>query len=286
MQPKSATFFKVLINRFHPGIGESFLHNLSQDEAKEITKQNIASDDPSVALTWEQDLITNTHYSWLAPIIQKLPSELQAPTAASFPEPQSSKLKAFLKIKSSQTPAPPVKNFLLDHVFHKWNPQDILPRQYLPQSPLSYLLDLSKEQLVEIIDLLAMHDLAESIRHIVDKKNLKKIYQCLTPKKQQYLRACLHQKEKIAAPKFEIEKWDGDPQKLETLLHRRGIFRFSKSLCGQSSQFMWHLTHILDIGRGTALLKYYQQDPIPNVTPYLIQQLQFVNNFLKPKSAS
>lgn len=287
MQSKSLTLFKVLLNRFHPGTGESFLQALPQDEAKEILKKNVSSEDPSMALTWQQDLITRTHYSWLAPFIQQLPKEIQGPVIASLPEPQSSKLRSFLKIKHSLAPLPlPIKNFLINQLFQKWNPKEILPRQYLPPSPLSPLLELSKANLVELIDFLAMHDLAEAIRHIVDKKNLKLIYNCLSPQKQQYLRLCLHQKEKIAAPKLEIEKWNGDPQILETLLHRRGMFRLGKALCGQHPLFIWHLTHTLDTGRGTSLSKYYHEETIPNITPYLVQQLLFVYNFLKKKSVA
>lgn len=287
MQSKSAILFKILLNRFHPGVGESFLHSLPQEEAKEILKQNIDSEDTSAALTWEHDLITKTHYSWLAPVIQQFPKDLQGPTTSALPEPQSSKLKSFLKIKF-HTPKlpPPVKEFLIDRLFHQWNPKEAIPRQYLSHSPIAFLLDMPKDQIVQVIEFLALNDLAETIRHIVDKKNLTRIYQCLPPKKQQYIRICLHQKEKIVGPKLEINKWDGTPQKLDSLLHRHGLFRFGKALCGQTQQFMWHLTHILDNGRGSALLKYYHPDPIPKVTPHLLQQLQFVNNFLTQKSTS
>lgn len=287
MQSKSAILFKVLLNRFHPGLGASFLHNLPQEEVKEILKQTVDSDDTSAALTWEHDLITHTHYSWLAPLIQNIPKDLQGPTVAALPEPQSSRLKVLLKIKMPPSPlSPPVKTFLIDRLFHQWDPKDAIPRKYLPHSPLAYLLDLSKNELVELIEYLALHDLADAIRHIVDKKTLTKIYQCLTPKKQQYTRICLHQKEKVVGPKLNLHKWDGDPHKLTILLHKHGLFRFGKALSGQSHNFMWHLTHTLDNGRGTALMRYYSPDPVPNVTPHLIQQLQFVNNFLKQKSAT
>lgn len=286
MQPKSSILFKVLLNRFHPGTGESFLQNLPPSEAKEIINQNVTSTDPSVALTWKQDLLTQTHYSWLAPVIQQLPQFLQGAAAASLSEHQSSRLKSLLKIPLPAAPlSPPLKNFLIDQLYQKWNLKEILPREYLPQTPLSSLLILSKSELVELIDFLALHDLSEALRHIVNTKNLKKIYSCLTPKKQQYLRVCLHQKERVAAPKLEIDKWDGSPQEFEAMMHRRGMFRLGKAVSGQDPQFMWHLTHILDTGRGAALAKYYQKNAIPDVTPYLAQQLLFVMNFLKKKSA-
>jgi hypothetical protein len=286
MDTKQAILFKVLINRFHAGSEESFLHKLSQDEAEEILKQSIAEESLSHSITWDIDLISSIHYSWLVPIIQQLNPNLHAPTVAAFPQPQSLKLKSVLKIKSIPKHLPiPTKTFLLHHLFCKWeHPKDLIPRQYLPKSPLSPLLDCSKSQIVDLIDMLAMHDLAETIRHIVDKKNLKWLYQHLPQKHQQFLRVCLHQKEKIVAPKIDIEKLNGDSKQLETALHARGILRLGKALCGQHPQFIWHLTHILDTGRGAAITKLYQEKAIPHVTQYLIQQLLLAINFLKKKS--
>jgi hypothetical protein len=131
-----------------------------------------------------------------------------------------------------------------------------------------------------------MHDLSESIRHIVDKNQLKAIYNCLSPRKQQFLRMCLHQKEKITAPKLEIGRWDGDKKKLEQILHKRGLLRLGKALCGQHPQFFWYITRTFDTGRGAALARYYQEEPIPEISPLLIQQVLSLINFLKLKDQS
>lgn len=287
MHPKNSMLFKVLINRFHPGSGDSFLQKLSQNEVQEILQQPVTSDDPSVSITWEQDLLSRIHYSWLAPIIQQLNPSIQGPIVAALPELQSSRLKSVLKLKSlPKQLSPQIKDFLLHQLFCKWNPKEAIPRQYLPHSPLSSLLDCSKSQIVDLIDMLSMHDLAEILRHIVDKRNLKWIYQHLPQKHQQFLRHCLHQKEKIVAPKLEMNTWNGDPKKLDSLLHIRGIFRLAKALCGQHPQFIWHLIHILDTGRGNAIAKQYREEAIPNITPYLVQQLQTAINFLKKKSST
>lgn len=284
MPPKCSILLKVLVSHFHPGAGESFFKGMPKEMIKDVLRQNVVLDDPAIALTWPEDVIAHTHYSWLAPLIQQVPQPLQASMVAALPEPQSSRLKSYLKIATAPTSlAESVKRFLIYRLCHQWQLHAILPRQYLPPSELIPLLELSKGELVELIDFLAMHDLAESIRHIVDKKNLKSIYLCLTPKKQQYLRLCLHQKEKIATPKLEIDKWDGDVDKLNLMLHRRGMFRLGKALCGQHPHFMWHITHILDTGRGSALSKHYQEKEIAGVTPFLVQQVLALLNFLKKK---
>ncbi len=286
MRLKSSVLFKVLLNRFHPGTSETFLQGVPAEEAKEIARQDVSSSDPSLAFTWKQNLIEQTHYSWLVPPLQQIPSPLQDSVIAALSEQQATRLRPLFKAQQTSTPlALSVRNFLIDQLYQKWNPQDVLPKDFLPQTSLTPLLGITKGEIVELIDFLALHDLGEALRHIVNTRNLKMVYSCLSPKKQQYLRICLHQKERVAATKLEIEKWNGDPKQFETMLHKRGMFRLGKAISGQHPQFLWHLTHILDTGRGAALSKYYQEDAIPNVTPHLIQQLLFVMNFLKKKGA-
>lgn len=287
MPSKNAILFKVLINRYRPGSENSFLQKLPKEEAQEILEQSVTADDPSYSIKWEQDLITTIHYSWLVPVIQQLNPGIQGPIVSALPEAQSLRLKSALKLKSLPKKLPDsLKPFLLHQLFLKWCPKDIIPSQYLPNSPLSPLLQCTKSQIVDLIDMLSMHDLADALKHIVDKKNLKWIYQHLPLKHQQYLRVCLHQKEKIAAPKLNVDAWRGDPKKLELMLHIRGILRLGKALCGQHPQFIWHLTHILDTGRGEAIAKHYSEQAIPKITPHLIQQLQLALNFLKKKSTT
>lgn len=281
---RKSIFFKVLLNRFHPTSGETILKSLPQVEAKEIFKQLLTSPDAAAAIGLAEELISRTHYSWLVPVIQKMPKELQGITVAALPEPQSSKLKHFLNLKHLPVSlAPSVKSFVLNQLYVQWRPQEALPLAYLPPSPLQALLQFSKHDLVELIDFLSLYDLSDAIRHIVDKKYLKKIYFYLDAHKQQFLRICLHKNEKITVPKLNIEKWDGNSESLKHLLHKRGLFRLGKTLCGQSPLFVWHLIHILDTGRGATLLSYYKEAEIPGITPILLQQILAVVNFLNLK---
>lgn len=285
MQSKSSTFFKVLINRFHPGINPAFYKCLPPEDVKDATMAITSSQNTSLAFTWSQRLISKTHYSWLIPYIEKLPNNIKGLVIAALPEVQSKGISKLLKIPPVNVQlSPQIKSFLIDQLYLKWQPEEALPPEFLPPSNLSELLELSKAELVDLIDLLAMHDLTEAIKHIVDKKNLKAIYFCLSPEKQKFLRLCLHKREKLAAPKLDISKWNGSQEQLNTILHRRGMLRLGKALCGQSRQFLWNLVHILDTGRGQTISEYYQEEQIPGVTPILVQQVLSVINFLKPKS--
>jgi hypothetical protein len=285
MQSKSATFFKVLINRFHPGINPAFFKCLPPEDVKDATSAITSSLDTSIAFTWPQRLISKTHYSWLIPYIEKLSSNMKSLVIAALPEAQSKGISKLLNIPSLKMQlSPNIKSFLINQLYQKWQPEEALPPELLPPSNLHELLELSKPELVDLIDLLAMHDLTEAIRHIVDKKNLKAIYLCLSPEKQKFLRLCLHKREKLAAPKLDISKWNGSQEQLNAILHRRGMLRLGKALGGQNRQFLWNLVHTLDTGRGQTISEYYQEEQIPGVTPLLVQQVLSVINFLKHKS--
>lgn len=285
MQPRSSVFLKVLLNAFHPGSAQAFVKVLPQDQAKDVISADVTSKNPALGLTWFQQAIARTHYSWLAPIVEKLPKGLRPHVIAAMPEPQSSGLrKAFKLAPWSENLPPKAKGLLLEQFYAQWQEPEAVPTDYLPSSPLSVLLTLSKNEIVEVIDLLAMHDLAEGIRQVVDKKKLKMIYLCLTAKEQQFLRTCLYKKERLAAPKFDVEKWNGKPETLKYVLHRRGLLRFGKALNGQGPHFLWHITHTLDTGRGRIISQYYEDTVVPEVSSLLVQQVISVINFLKSKS--
>lgn len=283
MPSQSAIIFKILLNRFNPGAGPATLKCLPKEEAKEILAQTTSSTDINSALFWARNIISRTHYSWLAPVVKTLPHVLQPSTVASLPKHQSEKLQSYLKLTPPKNTLPTsIQSFLLEKLYHHWQPKDAIPIEFIPPSKLKDLLKLSKNDLVNFIDFLALHDVADAIRHIVDKKYLRNIYECLTPQQQQYLRLCLQNKEKLTAPKLDIEKWDGNAESFHNILHKRGMLRLGKALCGQTALFLWHLIHILDTGRGNTLLQHYQTSEIPHITPLLVQQVLSLINFLKP----
>ncbi len=284
MTIKNPALFRVLLNRFHPHLDEKLLACLPKEESKQVLSETINAQDPIPFLTWPEDLIAHTHYSWLAPIIRKLPSSLRALTIAALPEPQSSKLHSFLHVASPPFQlASSIKKFFVNVFFREWSPKEIKPLSYLPESQLNPLLKLSKDDLVEFINLLAIYDLAEALRNIVDKKLLESIYHCLSGQQQEFLRFCLRNREKPTAPLLELNKWDGQQESFQHLMHRRGLLRFGKALCGESREFIWYLTHILDTGRGEALARHYKEKTVSKIHEQLNQQLLSVLNFLKNK---
>ena len=68
---------------------------------------------------------------------------------------------------------------------------------------------------------------------MLNTAKLKNIYLCLTPKELQFLRMCLHQKEKLVIPQMGLEQWNGEQKELHKLIHQKGLFRLGKALCGE-----------------------------------------------------
>lgn len=279
---------RVLINRFHKGSPEALLRFLPESHAAEVNKVPIDSAELSPLFTPLSEQISKIHYTWLLPILQKVPGVAQGSLLGVLPDQTAMRLSDQLYGSSKRLSlAPCSQQFLQNLVLKQLEGFDaVIPYSYLPESPLSHLGTWSKPELVQLISFLGIHDLAEEIRHIVDKKRIKGIYLCLTPKEQQYLRYCMHLKEKFVAPALGLDKWSGDCDKLKSTLQARGIIRLGKALSGEHPDLIWHLSHILDMGRGKALSKYYAKEPVASLTPALAQQVTNLMGILKKKGGS
>jgi len=273
---------RVLLNRYHQRSQEAFLKGLPKTDLQNLANQNTPSEDVAAALTAPLDKIRHIHYSWLIPILKSLPEGLKSLTVAALPQPQSGRLCKFLKMHHPKIPlSPPVKTFLINTLYERVDKKKTLPVQYLPQTELSILASLSKDKLIVLIDFLGLFDLAESIRQIVDTKTLKNIYSCLDAKKQQFLRICLHQKEKVSSHRLDLNLWHGECHSLHKILHRRGLHRLGRALIGQHPDFIWHVLHTLDSGRGKLLSVSIAQEESTGISSALAQQVQNTLNFLK-----
>ena len=286
MQPKAWIMLRMLIHRFHSGNPEKIFKYLKQEDVRAVLSQDMRSHDVSLLLTQPQKLIQQIHYSWLIAPLGKIANELQPLILAALPTSHSIGLAKATKQEAPRTPiSSSMKTFLVNFLYSHLEKNEILPLPFLPVSLLQELVTKSKKELIEIIEFLGLYDLAGEIRHVVDKKLLKSFYACLSASEQQFLRICLHQKERLQAPPLDLDQWQGERVKLKTLLHRRGLLRLSKALSGQHPDFVWHITHTLDTGRGLLIQKNYSEKEIPGITSALITQVNHVINFLK-KSTS
>lgn len=288
MEAKSWIMLRVLLNRFHQAASEATLRCLPREEAQAILRLDVSGNNPSLILANPLEKIQKIHYSWLIPAIESLPKTLHSTLLEALPPNSAAKLESLLKPAkpthaTGKALASPIRTFLLNSILSHLPHNEALPLSLLPQTVLTPLAEWNKNDLIELIDFLGLYDLAEEMRQIIDQKRLKQLYICLSKKKRPFLHTCLRQKEKISSPRLDLGTWTGDCRKLDQLLHRRGLLRLGKALCGQHPDLIWHLIHLLDTGRGKLIEKYYSPAVVTGVTPVLVQQVVSVMNFLQPR---
>jgi hypothetical protein len=283
MQPVGWMFLNALINRYHPGSSQHLVRHLTTEDAETLAQYPVEGNDVQAMLERPEVTLTRVHYSWLAPTVKGMPASMQPLILAALPETQRAKISSLLGISAPTTTFSDLgRSYVLSILVQQYlQDEPHLPIQFLPQSPLNVLLPLNKAQLVEMIDFLGLQDLAEALRHIVDKQRLKSIYHQLNPKQQQHLKTCLHHKDRLNLPTIELSRWEGkDWRKLQDQLHRRGLARLGIALSGQHPDLVWHLSRHLDTGRGQLLFKSYQAQEIKNATPAMIITIQNLMKFL------
>lgn len=285
MHPKSAVILRVLLNKYYKGSPDSFLGCLSEEEIAQVSKVETTSEDPSIALRSSLKKIEQIHYSWFIPYLENLPQNAKLAAIASLPPAHIKMVTQRLKLKDPLPILPKIAQSFLSSLIYKKNlgKEEPLPKEYLPKNPFSILSEMNKNELVEFVEFLGLHDLADELRHVVDQKTLRMVYSCLSQRQQQYLRFCMQQKERVAGQRLGLEKWGGDCEKLRVTLQGRGILRLGKALCGENRDFVWHLAHTFDSGRGQTLIRYYSESPIPGITQTLSQQVQSLLNIYKKK---
>lgn len=283
MYTKKEVFIRILLNRFHSSIPNHLLDPLPQAKRENILNLDLETQDLKPLIDLPDFLLQRIHYTWLSPLVKKVPNSIKPLIFKTLPVHQSAKLGK-LDILNAIAPLPKALETYLkkttNQIVQEWN---VLPVEFLPQSFFKQFIYWSKAELVEFIDFLGLYDLANEVRHMIEKNSVNQVYNCLSPKKRLYLKFCLNQKEKLISSKLGLKGWDGSQAKLEALLHQRGLLRLGKSLCGQHPDLMWYIVHILDVGRGNILQKYYSSSIIPKVTPVLMQQASDLIKFLKPE---
>lgn len=277
MDKKSGMMLRVLINRYHPKEGAALLKFLPKEEQAAMSTIDIKSNDLRPMLQYPQNAIHGIHYSWIKPLIDAFPTRLQPIIMVTLTTQQLAGFKASVEMRLSNF----AKTFILNILCKQLKIHEHLPTDYLPENELSPLALWTKQQLMDLIDFLGLYDLASEVRHIVNRNHLKNIYACLTPKQFHYLKVCLHHKEQVTSPRLDIDPSKQDCPKLKQAIHRRGLSRLAKSLCGQHADFVWTIAHILDTGRGSILLREYQPEALPKITPVLKQQVLNIMNFFK-----
>jgi hypothetical protein len=286
MDTKAWMMMRVLFNRFHDDTTESLLAKHAPKEMQEqISSQKITNNDPLAAWVTPLNLINKIHYSWLCPIIEELPKNFHPYFLSALPETHFLGITKMLNKEPTRIPLNnDMRSFFISQLCSYLNVTGLLLPTFLPTSKLSFLADLNKQQIIEVVDFLALHDLAEEMRFILNKNQLKVLFSQLSQKKQKYLKMCMANKERFPVARLALEQWKGTKSQLDVMLHKRGLERLGKTLAGQHHDLIWYIAHMLDTGRGALLIKTIPLHEEQGVTSYRVQQLLQLINFLKQEA--
>ena len=274
---KANFFFRLLVNKYFTGKSDSLSKLLPKEDADKLASCQTPLKSPQAVIFDAAQWISSCDPSWFLQTIQSLPEPLQKVYASIVHEASGSQLPE----KAPRALSKPMQQFLLSYLHSIWKNDEVLPKELLQTGELVSLLDLCKQELIEIIDLLSVYDLVDEVRHIVDKRVLQSISQLLTLHQQQYLRQCLRQKTKPHTPSFTLRELLKDPKKFPQALHNQGIKRFALALSGEKNDFVWHIVHTLDQSRGKLLEQEVRSAPVGHATKMAQLEILQILQFLK-----
>jgi hypothetical protein len=137
-------------------------------------------------------------------------------------------------------------DFFLTQMVRLWPDRDMPSIDTLEEHPLFFLLGKNESQLDQIAGLLALADILESTKKIIDKKKLHQMLELLEPVQQQYLTVLLRKKSEMNVP-FSVgsEFLKSTGREAKEILLKRGRELLFSLLSGQDDLFYWHFLHQL-----------------------------------------
>ncbi|MFZ0565950.1 MAG: hypothetical protein WAM28_07185 [Chlamydiales bacterium] len=272
MRGEGKTLLKALLTRSQR---EPQLIGFLPDKlAKEIKSASHPQKLDFAALLSLSEWLKPIHYSWFIPFLQNLPEKTLAVFLSVFNPVQVKGISEMLKKEMIPLPLSPFSTpFLIKYLKTELEEGKIIGSRQLLFSDMMPLLQLKREELLNLIDLLGIYDLAADLRQVVDKELLGKIHTALSHDQLQFLHYCSKQPSKWVSPKLGLSGWDGTKKTLNSILHQRGLTWLARAIIEESASFHWHLLHHLDTGRANVVQKVFKQKQDLVLTKYFKNQV-------------
>lgn len=256
MQDRFSTYLKGIASQYLKEVPKDFFEPLP-----DVIKEAVQSTSAIKPLVKDLHIdpvqfLEGVHYTWLLPIFNRCSDEEKYLYYSLLPKSHQEALLGEWKIEVDPLDLSAMaKSFFFPKFFEKWHSFPMISAKDLTDSPLKGLISLEKKNLAQLVDYLGLYDLSRELYPIVDGALLRKIINAFSPAKQKFLKRTMRVRPKILASPFGIKKWDGDPKRLKSFTHFRGLVWFSQALSLEGEDFWWYLTHRLDIGRAHVLVK-------------------------------
>lgn len=277
MQESSREVMQKLLYHTHPENFDLFLKYFEEKERLLIAAMPKEEEPLALHLDPLDQMLHRFHYSWFIPCFEKFSSKEKEGLLTIFSIEQQQKLEKALRIKiASPPPSKLIQKFFLQWILKEIGFSHLPPSCLFPRSDCLFMLKMTKNELVKLLHHLAILELANITKKIVDKKMLKETLGYLSERQTKQF----HEAQKKYAEPLSSSTKDLAPSLEEEALfvsffEKKGILRLAKALAAQNSYFIWHLAHILDKGRGQEFLSIVRRcSPNPHTLYYTKQMLE------------
>ena len=247
METQQGIFLQALIERFP----NSQLRSVLETAPESIVSRFRALPEragvaPETVWTAPRVLLLSIHPSWHEEIVERCPKVLRTKLRSILNDAQGRPLNEM----------GPLTLFFLDYLVSQWTDKNVQGVEAIDETPLRWLADCDEQLIENIAELLAVHDVVDVLRRIVDKKILQKILRPFSSLQQRYLRTLLRRPiSSISLNKELLALIQDDPEKAKKRLLRRGQEMFGQALKGAPSLLVWHVLHHLPQKQAQAIMK-------------------------------
>lgn len=287
MHLSGMVFLKAGLNRTSPKRKEAFLSHLNKKMREALNAVPLDFyKDPLQNLTPLEHYLDQIHVSWLTPYLRSLTeNDIRFFVSALGDLKRQEVKKSLLFSNHLHNLKAKTKHFLQEQLFTKIkaNQKELLPYECLPAHPLNILLELNSEELVDLINLAGLTDVAYDLKYIIDTTKLKQIQSALSQRQQDFIKSLSQQKENIAFKRLGLDKWEGDIPLLNRLIHQRGLNRFAKALYGQDPSLLWYILHKLDVSQAALFQQLCTDLKHPQGHASLIKQIADLSTLIQEK---
>lgn len=180
-------------------------------------------------------LLARLHSSWFQEVVSFCPESFQGAALKAMQEEMGLEKKTF---------SDSVRRFLLQEALFRWPHKTMTEEEQLD---LPLLGECSSEQLHSLAELVALYDLQEGVRKVVEKKRLQSIFERLSSLQQKYLKEILQGKTFHICDPIGLEAFlQMNPREAATFLHARGLQNIGMVLQREKPATCWFVLHRMD----------------------------------------
>ncbi|MBX9924391.1 MAG: hypothetical protein K2Y01_09805 [Rhabdochlamydiaceae bacterium] len=292
MKPLSQLVCRTWIEKKKKESKMTLFSFLPPDDKESITHLTPPSQDLTLGFDLGKEVLQQTHESWLLPFLRHFSEKEVCFFLSSLPLSTAQSLKNALKCSRPLVQISATMQFFFQQKMMQYllnSAPNLLPIKALPKSSLNLLVSLNTKELHLLVEFLGLHDLSVEIKQIIDNTKLKKIHSVLSKEKQLFLKGLTHKKEQVIFKRMELSRWDGEMDRLLSLLFQRGMNRLAKALYPEHSDLVWHIAHRMDMQEAQLLFSLHKSLEHPNAYAFLSKQILEVLSFLQthnPKTPS